>query len=311
MFRIFYDSLVRPRNIVDHVECKKSKFIGFFALLIILLVIPYFLEFGKAISYTTSEAKKMASFILKEDPIEYAIKDGKLIYTGSGEDSVRYVKLSVGKEEKENIVNESIGLFEGPVYLVFSLDGLGYEVNEENAHIILFKENGIDIMYRPYKKVSGAVGLSVLDKEKTEEEVLKTISYEDLEIDFNYNNGYKKNYYLKIYNVGNLIYQSMKWELILEGALFSIIMNVIAFLVNIFFTVLFVRLLFRFKGLKFFRVVKIAILCSTIFVVGDVLAYLYNLTIISFIGEVLSLVYTYRVMRQYSILKFSNMTGGN
>lgn len=312
MFRIFYDTLVRPKTIVNHVDCKKGKFIGFILILIILFMIPCVLAVNSYIKYTSDEALIMAQYILDEEPIEYEIKDGKMTYTGSGEESVRFVELPISNANAIYVQNPSLTVLDKPIYLVFSLDGLGYEVNKEEAYLIVFKESEIEIIYRPYKVVDGAVSTAGLNKQKLDEEhTVKTISYGDLEMDFNYNNSYKKNYYLKLYNVGNLIFNSFSKDLIVYEVISLLIDNVINFLGGILITVLLIGLIYRFKGVKFFKVVKIAILCSSVHVVGIVLANLYNIYIIGFIGEFLAFIYTCRVLRQYAIIKFSNISRGN
>lgn len=306
MFKIFYDTLVRPKEIVNHVDSKsKGKFIGFIIILILLMIIPYFIAQIDGYSFTGQEAENIASYILGEKPLEYEIKDGSLIYTGSGDANVRNVRVE----------KDEISLITLPIYLVFSLDGSGYEVNEENAYIAIFKEKEIEIIYRPYKKVDGATKLSEIDyygmMYPEEETSLTKLSYENINVNLNYTSGYKDEYYLNIYTVGSMMYNQIKWDLILDNALFTIIMNVVSFFMSIIITVIMASFLFRFMGLKFKTIFKIATLCSTIYVVGYLLGYLYNFQLISLIGEFLSIVYTYRVMKQYAIIKMTNHNGGN
>ena len=141
MFKIFYDTLARPREIVNHVDNKsKGKFIGFIILLILLLVIPYFISQIEAYNFSSEEARNVSYYMLDSEPVEYEIKEGRLSYTGSGDPVVSNVKV-----DKDTIL-----LIDLPVYFVFSLDGSNYDVNKENAYIILFKETEIEILYRPF-----------------------------------------------------------------------------------------------------------------------------------------------------------------
>lgn len=312
MFKIFYDTLARPREIVNHVDNKsKGKFIGFIILLILLLVIPYFISQIEAYNFSSEEARNVSYYMLDSEPVEYEIKDGRLSYTGSGDPVVSNVKV-----DKDTIL-----LIDLPVYFVFSLDGSNYDVNKENAYIILFKETEIEILYRPFIEVENdgsgngdkiQLSSSIYDEMyPKEEQSLKTFSYGDLNINLNYNEGFKDEYYLRIYNIGSLIYNEIKWDLILDTAVFTVLVNVVSFFMNVLFTAVIFKFLFRVLGLNFKTILKIAILCSTIYVVGFVIGYLYNLQLVSLVCEFLSMIYTYRVMKQYAILKLTKNTGGN
>ena len=312
MFKIFYDTLARPREIVNHVDNKsKGKFIGFIILLILLLVIPYFISQIEAYNFSSEEARNVSYYMLDSEPVEYEIKDGRLSYTGSGDPVVSNVKV-----DKDTIL-----LIDLPVYFVFSLDGSNYDVNKENAYIILFKETEIEILYRPFIEVENdgsgngdkiQLSSSIYDEMyPKEEQSLKTFTYEDLNINLNYSACFKDEYYLRIYNIGSLIYNEIKWDLILDTAVFTVLVNVVSFFMNVLFTAIIFKFLFRVLGLNFKTILKIAILCSTIYVVGFVIGYLYNLQLVSLVCEFLSMIYTYRVMKQYAILKLTKNTGGN
>lgn len=304
MFRIFYDTLVKPKAIVNHVDSKsKGKFIGFVILLILLQIIPFFIAQVQVYSFTNQEAENVSYIMQKNESVEYSIKDGKLVYNGNGDPVVQSIKI-----DKDKLLLSTL-----PVYLVFSLDGTGYEVNDENGYIIIFQENSIDIKYRPYKKTDGATKLAGIYDAflyPTEESQLHNISYGDLNVDLNYANGYKNNFYLEVFKVGSVIYNDLKWDFILQESFITIFSNVAAFFLNVLFTAVIMFLFFRYMGLRFKTIFKISILCSTIYVVGYVLAFLYNFTLLSYILEFVAMIYTYRTMKQYAILKMTNQHGG-
>ena len=63
-------------------------------------------------------------------------------------------------------------------------------------------------------------------------------------------------------------------------------------------------------GVAFGKIVKIAFLASLPYVVCYVLAYLYNLTFLAYIGELVSLFYTIRALSSYALLQKLDKDGG-
>ncbi len=316
MFKIFYDTLVRPKQIVKHVDgSSKWKFFGFICLLILLLVIPSFVNQISAYSFSNQEAHNIVEYILDEEPLEYEIKDGKLLYTGDGDADFRYVKI-----EKDEILMAVI-----PVYLVFSLDSNEIienkldEVVEEDSYIAVFQESEIRLLFWPGKKTSNDNNVNndrvelagLLDTLPTEKEELKKLSYDNISSNLNYEKVYEKYYYLEVYKVGSLIYENVKWDLILETAFLSILLNVVSFFLTLIFDVILMGFIFRFMGLKFKTVLKIATLCSTTYVVGSVIGYLFGLSFVAYICELIPFIYTYNVMKQYTIIQMMSKRGGN
>ena len=312
MFKIFYDTLLKPKDIVNHVDSKsKGKFIGFIILLLLLYCLPYFIVQINGYNFSKEEAEDIAYYMLKEEPIDYAIKDGKLQYTGTEPVQVRSVRIDEGK----------ILLADLPVYFVFSIDGTGYEVNKEKAYIVLFKEEEINIIYRPYieasnkpnnDKVQLSNSIFGADMYPDEEVTTRILSYSDLDISLGYDKiEFKSEYYLSVFKIGSVLYNQIKWDYILDSVIFTILTNILSFFMNVLFTALILKLLFRYFGLGFKTVLKISILCSTIYVVGFVIAYLYNFELLALVCEFVSMIFTYKVMKQYAIMKMNRNTGGN
>lgn len=305
MFRLLVDALFHPKDIALHVDEKpKRRFVGFIAILVILLMIPAILSLSSRIEFSNVEAQGIASSFKNTQVIDYRIKDGKLEYTGLGNNTKQYVKI-----EKTDFL-----LTELPVYLVFSLNGGGYNINDKTGYVVLFKESEIDIMYVPAKKINSAEEVAGLNDilPKTEvEKVVKTISYDNLEVDFNYNNSTSNSYFLQLYSVGNHIYSKLKWKIVLENSLVLFISNLMVFTASTFFTILLIKLFFRGMGVAFGKIVKIAFLASLPYVVCYVLAYLYNLIFLAYLGELLSLFYTFRALSYYALDQKVNKNGGN
>ena len=57
----------------------------------------------------------------------------------------------------------------------------------------------------------------VYNTEKYLDRCLNSISsqsYDNLEVDFNYNNSTSNSYFLQLYSVGNHIYSKLKWKIV-------------------------------------------------------------------------------------------------
>lgn len=296
MFKMLVDTLISPKAIAYHVDKKKKRrFVEYILVLVILLMIPTIISLNKAVTFSNDEASSIVTSLKKSDAILYKVENGKLVYTGIGESKTQSVKVD----------NADFLLTDLPVFLCFSLNGAGYEVNDETGYIVLFQETKIDIIYRPYKKQEGAEKLSglldIFDEDK--EEIVKTIAYGDLNVNFNYLESTKNIYFNQIYKVGKHIYNNVKLKIVLENALYSLIGNVINFVSSTFLTVLLIRIFFRNIGVSFGKTIKIAFLTSMPYVMCYLLGYLYDVMFLSYIGELISLIYTYRTLAYYALMK--------
>lgn len=307
MLKIIYNTLVRPSQIALHVDEKPfRKFLEFIVVMILLAIIPVFIAQSKSLSFSNDETKAIITEINKVQPIEYEIKDGKLNFTGEGDPVVRYVKIDKNK----------FYLTSTPVYIVFSLDGSEYEVNEEKAYIVILKEKELELRYCPeaLKKSNSSggtlmAGFSSLIKE--EERVVKTISYGELKANFNVTKTKELRLFNDVYNIGNLIYSKVKWGIILGNASVSIGYIIGQYFSTIFITMLLMFLLFRFFGVRFRKVIKISLLCCTPYVIFNLLGYLYGFSFFVIVGEILTVYYIYRTLRMYSAICIMNQQGGN
>ena len=307
MFKIIYDTLVRPSKIATHVDEKPfRKFLEFIVVMIILAIIPVFIAQSRSLSFSNDETKAIITEINEVQPIEYEVKDGKLIFTGEGDPVVRCVKV-----EENNFYLTST-----PVYIVFSLDGSEYEVNEEKAYIVILKENEIELRYclEALKKSNSSggtlmAGFSSLINE--EEKVVKTISYGELNANFDITKTSELRLFNDVYNIGNLIYGKVKWGIILSNATLSISYIIGQYFSTIFITMFLMFLLFRFFGVRFRKVIKICLLCCTPYVMFNLLGYLYGAQFFVVVGEILTVYYIYRTLRMYSAISIMNQQGGN
>lgn len=308
MFKIIYDTLVSPKKIANHVDEKPvRKFIFFLILMVLLAVAPVFFAQADIISFSNDETKAIVKEMKYQQPVKYEIKDGKLIYTGEGEAEVRSFKIS------KDTFNMSVL----PVYIVFSLDGSGYKINNEAAHFVILKENEIELRYCPKAYVSdkpnggGTLLAGFTSAYNDEERVEKTIKYKDLDVSFDLSKISEKELFVNVFLVGDKVYDSLKWGIILSNSLYSITSIIVSYISTIALTILLLLLLFRFYGVRFKKVLKICFLCCTPYVLFNLLGYLYNMSLFMYIGELFTIIYIYRAMRQYSLLNVINQRGGN
>lgn len=303
MFRMLVDSMVNPKGIANYVDDKKKRrFVEFIFVLVFLLLIPTIISLNKAVVFSNSETNSIISSLKENSTIDYKIEDGKLIYTGDCEEQVQSIKFE----------NTAFLLTDLPVYAVFSLSGNDYKVNDEAGYVILFKETSVDVIYTPYIDTGNDEMPNVFKALSNEvERKVKSISYDNLSVNFNYLESSKNSYFNQIYSVGALIYNNLKLRVVLENSLINFISALIYFSANMFFTVLIIRLCFRNSGVSFGKTLKIVILTSMPYAMGSLIGYLYDLVFLTYIGELISLIYTYRVFMYYVVLKKMNERGEN
>lgn len=300
MFKIFYDSLFRPRNIVNHVENEpKRKFIGFLLLTLLIISVPFILINVFSSKFSNNENELIISQIKSFEPIEYKILDNKLVYTGEGDAPTQKVKI-----DKNSITLTISNANIECIYLVFSLnENQGLSSIEEASYVISLKENNIDVIYHPgNSKTSGSIDLA-FNKNK-ESKLIKQINYECGNLNFNYKEVKDKNVYsIGIYNFCNSIYKKLDTRFIIVTTLITIGYIVISLVVDLLITVALLSFFFRVLNVPFGKIIKISFLCYTPAVIATVLAFCFGSNFIAIIGEVISLIYTYRTIKSYSLLK--------
>ncbi len=301
MFKIFYDSLFKPKNIVNHVDSEpKRKFIGFLILTLLLLIIPSSLINIFSNKFTNEENEKIIGEIKKVDPILYKIVDNKLVYTGSGPSQVQHFIV-----DKNDISITSLNMKVKCIYFLFSLDYDNVVLSniEDTCYIVLLSEEKVDIIYHQgVKKVNGAVNLA--SNENSNDLVIKTIKYECSAVNFNYTEVEDKYLYsTNVYNFCSLIYNQLDTKYVMIMTLYVASNLVMNLLLSIVVTIAILGLFFRFMGVPFGKVIKITFLSYTPYVIGTLLSICFGSYLLSALGEMIALFYTYRTMKTYSLLK--------
>jgi len=298
MFKIFYDSLFKPRNIVNHVDEKpKIKFVGFMIFTLILLVLPTVILSIFNYNISNDDVKYIKDQLNKKT-ICHKIEDNNLIYTGYE----MYESCDVIKLDGEEInYGYSLGPFMTPIYVVFSNSDVLYSnfITEEIAYIVKIENS--DVLICSYYNKSTQNGVTKLANDQYVT-IVRSFKLDVNDIDFNKEEASGQAFSTSLYGFCNFIYKKATpnfFALLITSRVFITILNLF---LSIMFTVAIMGLFFRFMGIPFKAVVKIVFLCYTPYVVGSMLSVCFDTSIISYIAEIISLVYTYKVMRNYSLL---------
>lgn len=136
MFRCFVDSLVRPKNIANHINMKTGKLIGYLLLLIFITSLPTIVTIFTSDSVPEQYASDIVSDLKSADvQIDYAINNGKLESSYSSDATHVYEIGLFGEEATNSQINLS-------TYLVFNQN------NVDIANSGKLTKNGIIIDFR-------------------------------------------------------------------------------------------------------------------------------------------------------------------
>ena len=95
MFRCFVDSVIRPKNIANHINMKLGKLIGYLLLIILISSIPSIVTIFTSDSVPEQYASVVVSDLKKTNAnLDYTITDGKLV-SKSNKDTVHIFELTL------------------------------------------------------------------------------------------------------------------------------------------------------------------------------------------------------------------------
>lgn len=303
MFKIFYDTLVRPKKIVNHVDEKKPlKFFGFILLTIIILVLPSLIINILSTTISDEELATVVETIESVDDINYKIENNKLICTTESAEPV------VLRFPPNSFILTFVALgFEKPIYVIFSAEDVNYEklVVEDSSYVVLLLNDHVEVLnYKKPQVVNGQTNLSgnVFEQQADNEQLIKSFAYDTYNLNFNKSEVSDTRLNTDLYYFCDFLYGKLDSKYILLTSfsiLFTVLQNLI---ISIATTLLITGLFFRFMGVPFKKMLKITFLCYTPYVVGSSLSVCFGISAFSIIGEIIALIYTYRVMRTYSMI---------
>lgn len=308
MFKIFYDSLFRPKNIVDHVDEKSnSKFVGYLILTLLLIILPIFLINIFISKLSTGENKAIVEGIKAVEPIQYKIENNKLVYTGAGiTPKTQQFKINSKSISLTAITIDTKTLSTDYIYFVFStIDDQGLSSIGETCYVVSLKENGVDIIFHNgTKNVSGAENLSIWGNNSSGDKIVKSLPYSSKDVNFNYTEVTDKYLFSSnIYNFFSTIYDRLDTNYIITASVIVIVNNIGSIIINMAILIVLLYAVFRIMRVSFGKIVKISFLCFTPYVLGVVLSMCFNSNLVMIIGEIVTFIYIYRTLRNYSLLK--------
>lgn len=308
MFKIFYDSLFRPKNIVNHVDEKSnSKFVGYLILTLLLIVLPIFLINIFSNKLSTGENKAIVEGIKAVEPIQYKIENNKLVYTGASiTPKTQQFKINSKSISLTNITFDTKALSTEYIYFVFStIDDQGLSSIGETCYVVSLKENGVDIIFHNgTKNVQGAENLSIWGNNSSGDKIVKSLPYSSKDVNFNYTEVTDKYLFSSnIYNFFSTIYDRLDTNYIITVSVFVIANYIGNIIINMAILIVLLYAVFRIMRVSFGKIVKIAFLCFTPYVLGVVLSMCFNSNLVMIIGEIVTFIYIYRTLRNYSLLK--------
>ena len=296
MFRCFVDSLVRPKNIANHINMKTGKLIGYLLLLIFITSLPTIVTIFTSDSVPEQYASDIVSDLKSDDvQIDYAINNGKLESSYSSDVTHVY---EIGLFDAE-ATNSQINLL---TYLVFNQN------NVDIANSGKLTKNGIIIDFRAEE-----IEVSIFNPNAKENKVSKITSgtYDELGangIDFSQLSNYSTyTLQVKLEGVIKNLFKTYLFFVYLASVPSALLTNGFSILFEIILLVFFVFIFFRSSQLTFGELVKLITLCMTptamisiymLLPFGNIWYYgLY------FLGQVITIVYFYKAIRQVYINK--------
>lgn len=215
--------------------------------------------------------------------IEYKIEENRLVYTGTNENKLQYVRIN---SDAVNLValKNKVKSF----YLIFSLKGnYSFEEINEDCYAIVLEEDKMKLISHSQKN----------------DEIIKELKYECGNVNFNYLENDKYVFNNDVYNFCNSIYKHVNKDYVVYTVGFNILAMLVNLVISIGSVLLILGLFFRFMKVPFGKMVKITLLSYAPYVVGIILTIFFDSNIFSYIGEAIALFYTYRTMKNYSLLR--------
>lgn len=295
MFRCFVDSLVRPKNIANHINMKLGKLIGYLLILIFISSLPTIVTIFTSNSVPETYANTLVTELKKNDAkLDFVIEDGKL-YSKTNNNDLHIIKFTALGEEASN------GQFDIATYIVFN------QKNEDivnsgkllsTGFIFNLKSEEVELLfYNPNAKI------------KSSEVVSGTYNELDANgIDFSQIDNYSTyTLEVKIEKVITQLFKPYLFFVYLGSVPSALLSTGISVLFEIAFLVLFVFIFFRSSQLTFGEIFKLITLCMTPTAVISIYMLLpfgniwyYGLY---FVGQIITLIYFYKSIRQVYINK--------
>lgn len=295
MFRCFVDSLVRPKNIASHVDMKIGKLIGYILLLVLIISVPSIVTVFTSSSVQESMSTTLVNGLKSQKSyIDYTITDGKLESKRNEEPNITVFVL--GAEEEG--ANNTASLFVNAVYFV--LNPNNHDVSESITYpgiMINLLEERIDISM-------------VVPNQEAQQIVSAT--YNEVNANgINFNEVYNYSTYTFQQQIETVINNLFGTYITLINCFAVVPVVIVSSAISLIFEIVvlcfFVFIFFRSIQLSFGELFKIVTFCMT----PTAILTIYGLlpfgsvwsTLLYIVGQVITIVYFYKAIRQTFINK--------
>ncbi len=297
MYQKFKDCLLKPRNIADYIKEPKKKTIIYTILLVFIYVLPLLLISILSNDAATSLSSSVADDFVEAEQINYEIKDGKL-KTTKDDAVIQFIKDEV-------IIS---GLYKIDALYVFDVTGNDYKENlvvEAGYYLIfLFEEDEFKIESY-YLKENSSDNNSNDTLDNSIYRTYCSYSYESLDIktlDFSSNKASNTvNFKNEVATLVSSLYSKIKLQLMPLIVVFVLLVGISNYFMTIMFIVLLFKLLYRYLQIDFVVVLKTIILCSTPYVICEIIATLSGITFLNLVGQFIMILYATKAVNAYKI----------
>ena len=296
MFRCFVDSVVRPKNIANHINMKLGKLIGYLLLIILISSIPSIVTIFTSDSVPEQYASVVVSDLKKTNAtLDYTITDGKLV-TKSNNDTVHIFELTLFSGQT------TYSQFDLVTYIVFNKtdDDIVNSGKLTKLGLLLnLKSEGIEVsLFNP-------------NVENNQSSLIKSGTYNELGangIDFSDLNNYSTyTLQVKLESVIKNLFKSYLFFVYLASVPSAIMATGVSVLFEIALLVIIVFIFFRSSRLTFGELIRLVTLCMTPTAVIGIYMLLPFGTIwyygLYFLGQIITFIYFYKATRQVFINK--------
>ena len=301
MYKCFKDCLLSPAKIINHLNMKTSKLIAYFIILVCLYTLPFCVMFVTSFGGNRAITDAIEDDFKANEVINYQIVDGKLQGVNNATQGFTAEELSSTIGVNVNFIfakNEklNINLFANNVYFVF---------REDHLEILYTRENTYD------GTIDGNQSqLSAINNDNAKFTIIK-LSYEKLNfdnIDFNKDS---KDFEFKVTAFYNRLINYVKPTFYLIGIPSLIFALAISLFGGLLLIAFLLRIFNRMLDIQFGTYLKIAMLCSTVRVVGEILAVCLQSSFISYIAYFAMLIYILIAIRLTSMVKHLQKNNNN
>lgn len=277
------DSLIHPKEIVNHINSNKKN-LFYFLFLVLLFILPNLIYVITSGGFSKADINYLVEMISEEQSIPYNIVDNELVFVG--ETNNNGVLISSKSSEIAFLFTDLPLSSLKKAFNDASIKESGYSIS--SPIIITFSRNNISIglgsKYSSYFNLKELVNYRELDLTE-----LKLDNLNDLDVQN------------KLGSIFNFIIKKYHTELVLLTIPMLIISGLVTFFMLLIVPTLICYLFNRGLNIKFWTIFKLAIYSFTPFVISTLISLGNSGSILAMVFEFISLIYLFISISSYYI----------